>query len=60
MFTDEPMILGCNPKEGLITWTDDFLDAYIEIGASITDLPLLFDASQEETKARQDYQRAIS
>lgn len=59
MFTDEPMILGRNPKAGLIPWTDDFLDVYIKMGGSMTDLPLLFEAHQEETQAIQYYQRAI-
>nr|MCR4903719.1 hypothetical protein [Butyrivibrio sp.] len=43
MFTDEPCILGRNPKEGLIPWSDGIYEEFIEAGGNKEDLIYLFE-----------------
>ncbi|MBQ9305737.1 hypothetical protein [Butyrivibrio sp.] len=42
-FTDEPCILGRNPREGLIPWSDGIYEEYLAAGGTLEDLPLLFE-----------------
>ena len=61
MFTDEPSIMGRNHLPGLIPWTHDFLEEYLENGGSIEALPQLFDKENPENhKAHQVYRRAVN
>lgn len=59
MFTDEPNILGRCSKEGLIPWTNGFLEYYLEQDGKVTDLPLLFE-DQIVSEPRSTYKRAIN
>ncbi|MBP3889506.1 MAG: hypothetical protein J6F30_17940 [Cellulosilyticum sp.] len=59
MFTDEPSILGRCGKEGLIPWTDNFLEFYTSLGGKITDLPLLFEKEGHE-QVKVCYKRAVN
>ncbi len=54
-FTDEPAIMGRNHDKGIIPWTDNFLEYFVNNGGKITDLPYLFAKSS----ARTVYERAV-
>ncbi|MBQ9938165.1 MAG: hypothetical protein IJO96_01395 [Oscillospiraceae bacterium] len=56
VFTDEPTLTGRNPVEGIIPWTDDFLDDFKAKGYSESDLPALFDgAAENAAQIKADY-----
>ena len=60
MFTDEPCILGREPLEGLIGWTDGFLEDYLAVGGKEEELIGLFYSIGERTEgAKKLYQKAI-
>ena len=60
-FTDEPCILGRNPKEGLIPWSDGIYEEFLEAGGKAEDLQLLFDHENdsENNKAKRIYNEVI-
>jgi hypothetical protein len=56
-FTDEPEILGRGGRNGLIPWTDGFMEWYTQNGNSETDLPALFlDLGERTEIVRKNYQ----
>ena len=60
IFTDEPCILGRNHKEGLIPWTDDFLEWYISSGNEEISLPALWwDCGEKTREIRSNYRKAV-
>lgn len=61
MFTDEPGILGRNSLEGLIPWTDGFLEYFINSGNEERDLPALFiDMGELSETIERNYKKAIN
>ena len=61
MFTDEPMIMGRQHKEGLVAWTKGFLKDFVNGGNRETDLIQLFDDINEETRlVRRRYDEAVN
>lgn len=61
MFTDEPDVLGRNPKQGIKPWTPGFLKYYLENNNSEMDLSVLwFDAGEDTEKKRRKYQKVIN
>lgn len=57
IFTDEPKILGRCHVNGLIEWTDNFLEYYLSKGGKVTDLPLLF---REDCIEKDLYKRVVN
>ncbi len=57
-FIDEPGIMGRCHDRGLIEWTDDFLEFYLDFGGEVTDLPHLFTGDRPEITAL--YRKAVS
>lgn len=55
-FTDEPAIMGRNPKAGLIPWTEGLLEEFL-IEHEQEDLLALFDAEENSVKA--DFERLL-
>lgn len=61
MFTDEPGILGRNHLEGLIPWTEGFLEYFIDCGNEEKDLPALFlDMGELSKTVRRNYKKAVN
>jgi len=46
-FTDEPCILGRNPKQGLIPWSDGIYEEFLSSGGTKQDLIYLFEKDEE-------------
>ena len=60
MFTDEPSILGREPKNGLIPWTHNFLTHYLDCGGKEEHLPMLFEEKNADTQLiYQTYRHAL-
>ncbi|HEX3048873.1 MAG TPA: glycosyl hydrolase [Bacillota bacterium] len=60
-FTDEPDLLGRNPKAGLIPWTPGFMEYYLEQGNNLTDLAALWLEAGSGTDAkRKKYWKAVN
>ncbi|MCL6591403.1 MAG: hypothetical protein K6U80_15810 [Firmicutes bacterium] len=60
-FTDEPDLLGRNPKTGLIPWTSGFLEWYLEQGNAPADLAALWLEAGPATEAkRKRYWKAVT
>lgn len=57
-FTDEPSIMGRCHDEGLIPWTNGFLEYFIARGGKVTDLPFLFLEGNDD--AKQIYHDAVN
>lgn len=50
-FTDEPSILGRNPKEGLFPWTQNFAEEFIKAGGTLKNLVAMFRGEKNEDTA---------
>jgi hypothetical protein len=60
MFTDEPELLGRNPKEGVKPWTNNFMEEYITSGGRERELPALwFDVGEDTLPIRDKYESII-
>jgi hypothetical protein len=60
-FTDEPDLLGRNPKAGLIPWTSGFMKWYLKQGNTLTDLAALWLETGPATEAkRKRYWKAVN
>ena len=59
-FTDEPGILGRNPKKGLIAWTDGFYDYYIKNGGAPESLlSMWYETDLDDDYNRKNYGRIV-
>lgn len=60
IFTDEPMILGRRSREGLIPWTNGFLNYYRDTGGQEADLPALWlEAGPQTSLIRRRFEKAV-
>ena len=55
-FTDEPAIMGRNPRKGVIPWTDGLLDLFL-MEHRLEDLPTLFET--EENSVKLNFERLL-
>lgn len=61
MFTDEPCILGRGHKKGMLPWTWNYMDCFLEQGLKETDLPSLFlDGGPDTGKIRESFHHGIN
>lgn len=61
MFTDEPSILGRRARRGLVPWTNEFLDWYVDYGCDELDLAALwFDLGETTAIKRKRFKQVVN